>query len=46
MFGCLIFDKEAKPCNGKGKASSADGAGLTACLHVEDCKQIHISQPV
>jgi hypothetical protein len=31
--------KKPKPYNGeKKKASSTNGAGLTGCLHVEECK--------
>ena len=29
----------------KKKASSKNDAGLTGCLHVEECKQIHIPLP-
>jgi hypothetical protein len=32
----LIFAKEAKIINGKKKASSKNGAGITGCLHVEE----------
>jgi hypothetical protein len=34
----LEFDKETKTYNGKGRTSSINGAGLTGCLHVEECK--------
>ena len=27
------------------RASSTNGAGLTGCLHVEECKMIHIYHP-
>ena len=30
--------KNPKPYNGKMKASSTNGAGLTGCWHVEECK--------
>ena len=30
--------KKPKPYNGKKKVSSTNGAGLTGCLHVEECK--------
>ena len=36
---------EKKRCNGKMKASSTNGAGLTGCLHVEESKQMHIYHP-
>jgi hypothetical protein len=29
----------------KEKASSTNGASLTGCLHVEECKYIHIYHP-
>ena len=29
--------KKPKPYNGKGRASFINGAGLTGCLHVEEC---------
>jgi hypothetical protein len=41
----FVFDKEAKSYNGekkRKKASSTNGAGLTGCLHVQECKQIYI----
>jgi hypothetical protein len=31
--------------SGKKKASSTNDAGLTGCLHIEKCKQIHIYHP-
>jgi hypothetical protein len=36
--------KKPKPYNGKKKTCSTNGAGLTVCLHEEDCKLklIHI----
>jgi hypothetical protein len=45
----LIFDKEGKIIQWKKrkkKASLTYGAGLTGCLHVGKCKQIHIYHPV
>ena len=41
----LIFDKEARNTHWKKKASSTHCAGQTRCLHVEECKQIHIHHP-
>ena len=38
----LFLTKKPKPYNGKMKASSTNGAGLTGGLHVEECKYIHI----
>jgi hypothetical protein len=34
----LSLTKKPKLYNGKGKASSTIGAGLTGCLHVEEWK--------
>jgi hypothetical protein len=31
--------------SGKGKTSSTTCAGLTGCLHVEKCKQVHSYHP-
>jgi hypothetical protein len=39
-YGHLTFDKEANPYNGKRRASSTNGASLTGCLHVDDCKYL------
>ena len=36
--GHLIFKKEAKIVQGKKNASSRNGADLTKCRHVEECK--------
>jgi hypothetical protein len=36
--------KKPKPYNGKGRAFSTNGAGLTGCLHAEECKKIHLYQ--
>jgi hypothetical protein len=33
-----FFDKELNPYNGIEKAYPTDGAGLTRCLQVEECK--------
>jgi hypothetical protein len=30
----------------KKKAPSTNGTGLNGCLHVEECKEIHIYHPV
>ena len=35
-YGHLIFTKTPKIYNGKKKASSINGAGLTGCLYVEE----------
>jgi hypothetical protein len=40
-----ILIKKPKPYNGKKKASSTDGAGLSGCLHIEECKKTHIYDP-
>lgn len=37
-YGYIIFDKEAKNIKRQKKASSTNGACLTVCLHVEECK--------
>ena len=37
-YGHLIFDKEAKTIQWKKKGSSANGTGISGCLHVEECK--------
>ena len=37
----LILDKEAKLYNGINKSSPTNGAGITGCWNVEDCRQIH-----
>ena len=37
----LFLTKKLKLC-GKKKASSTNGAGITECQHVKDCKYIHI----
>ena len=42
MYGHLFFDKECKTYNGNNEASSTNDACLTGCLHVEECKWIHI----
>jgi hypothetical protein len=44
-YGHLIFDKEAKPYNGKGRDSSTNDADITECLHVEECKFTYIYHP-
>ena len=41
----MNFDKEAQNIRSKKKASSANGRSLTGCLHVEECKYIHIYHP-
>jgi hypothetical protein len=33
-----FLKKKPKPCNGKGRAYSINGAGLRGCLHEEECK--------
>ena len=33
-----FWQKKANPYNGKKESSSMIGAGLTGCLHVEECK--------
>ena len=37
--------KKLKPYNGKRRGSSINGAGLTGCLHLEECKYIHNNYP-
>ena len=37
-----FLTKKPKPYNGKGRASSTNGTGLTECLHVEECSKIYI----
>ena len=44
-YGNLIFDKEGKNYTRKKEASSTSSAGLTGCLHAEECKQILIYDP-
>ena len=34
----LVFDKEIIIVQWKNKASSTNGAGITSCQHVEECK--------
>jgi hypothetical protein len=41
----MIFNKEAKIIQQKKKASSTNGASLTGCQHVDECKKIHIYHP-
>ena len=36
--GTWCLTNKTKPYTGKGRASSINGAGLTGCLHVEECK--------
>jgi hypothetical protein len=40
-YGHLIFDKGAKPSNGKKTTFSTNGAGSTGHQHVEECTSIH-----
>jgi hypothetical protein len=41
----LISTKEVKTYIRKKRASSTNGTVLTGCLHVEECKKIHIYYP-
>ena len=40
-----ISDKKSKIYNGQKKSFSKNGAGKSWCLHVEECKKIHICHP-
>ena len=41
----MNFDKQAQTIQCKKKASSANGRSITGCLHVEECKYIHMYHP-
>ena len=37
-YGHLIFEEELKLYDEKNKACPTNGAGITGCQHVEECK--------